>query len=252
MPTPLELFLDPVSLAMFALYFALMLWEALAPARALPKVAGWWWRGGAAFIVYFLISSYLPRSLGDHLAELRLCDVSALGAVPGALLATLCYELIGYGWHRAMHRWDALFLGVHQMHHSAERLDVASAFWFSPLDMIGWTLVSSLALSLIGLSPSATVLFVLFGALLSLLQHANVRTPRWLGYLVQRPESHSYHHARGLHAGNYANLPLFDLLFGTFHNPESFAAEAGFHDGASRRIADMLAFRDVSRASRGF
>jgi sterol desaturase/sphingolipid hydroxylase (fatty acid hydroxylase superfamily) len=251
-PTLLELFLDPVSLALFGLYLSLMLWEALLPARRLPRVAGWWWRGTLSFLLYFVVSSYLPLALGESLAGFRLFDASSLGTVPGALLATLCYELLGYTWHRAMHGSNALFRSVHQMHHSAERLDVPSAFWFSPLDMIGWTLVSTLALSLIGLSPAATTLFVLFGALLGVLQHANVRTPRWLGYFVQRPESHSYHHARGIHAGNYANLPVFDMLFGTFHNPQGFAEQAGFRDGASRRIADMLVFRDVSRASSGF
>jgi hypothetical protein len=36
MPTPIELLLDSVSLTLFALYGALMLWEAVAPARSLP------------------------------------------------------------------------------------------------------------------------------------------------------------------------------------------------------------------------
>lgn len=81
----------------------------------------------------------------------------------------------------------------------------------------------------------------------SMFQHANIRTPRWLGYILQRPESHSRHHARGVHAGNYADLPIFDLLFGTFHNPRYFAAENGFYDGASSRVGEMLRFRDVSQ-----
>jgi hypothetical protein len=33
MPTPIEILLDPVSLAVFALYAALIVWEAVAPAR---------------------------------------------------------------------------------------------------------------------------------------------------------------------------------------------------------------------------
>ena len=48
------------------------------------------------------------------------------------------------------------------------------------------------------------------------------------------------------HSGNYADLPLLDILFGTFHNPLKFADETGFYDGASARIQDMLMFRDVS------
>ena len=57
---------------------------------------------------------------------------------------------------------------------------------------------------------------------------------------------HSRHHARGVHAGNYAELPLFDMLFDTFVNPPRFAKAAGFYHGASARVADMLRFRDVS------
>ena len=41
------------------------------------------------------------------------------------------------------------------MHHSAERLDTWGAFWFSPLDMVGWTAVFSLSLTLVGLTPEA-------------------------------------------------------------------------------------------------
>ena len=249
MPTPFELLQDPVSIAVFALYAALLLWETVMPARRLPQVRGWRRRGALAFVAYFFVSSYLPLWIGDWFAGLRLYDASALGTLGGALLAILGYELIGYAWHRAMHVSDALFRGVHQLHHSAERLDVSGAFWFSPLDMVGWTLVSTVALSLFGLTPEAITVFVLAETLLSVFQHANLRTPRWLGYLVQRPESHSLHHARGVHSGNYANLPVFDLLLGTFHNPADFAEQAGFYDGASTRVAEMLVFRDVSKGS---
>jgi sterol desaturase/sphingolipid hydroxylase (fatty acid hydroxylase superfamily) len=47
-----------------------------------------------------------------------------------------------------------------------------------------------------------------------------------------------------------SDLPFFDLLFGTFHNPREFSAEQGFYDGASARIPEMLRFRDVSEPRR--
>ena len=78
-------------------------------------------------------------------------------------------------------------------------------------------------------------------------QHANVKTPHWLGYLIQRPESHSLHHERGVHRDNYADLPLIDMLFGSFENPRRFEHATGFWDGASARVVDMLLARDVSR-----
>jgi sterol desaturase/sphingolipid hydroxylase (fatty acid hydroxylase superfamily) len=83
-------------------------------------------------------------------------------------------------------------------------------------------------------------------------QHANGDTPHGLGYLIQRPQSHAIHHQRGVHAFNYADLPLWDMVFGTFRNPPRSALTPlqGFHDGASARIAEMLLFRDVSGAPR--
>ena len=40
----------------------------------------------------------------------------------------LVAELAIYGWHRALHGSDILWRGLHQWHHSAERIDAASAF----------------------------------------------------------------------------------------------------------------------------
>jgi hypothetical protein len=76
-------------------------------------------------------------------------------------------------------------------------------------------------------------------------QHLNVKTPRWLGYIVLRPEQHSVHHERGVHAYNYGNLAFMDILFGTFRNPEGFSREQGFWDGASAKVGAMLVGRDV-------
>ena len=71
-------------------------------------------------------------------------------------------------------------------------------------------------------------------------------TPRWLGFLVTRPESHSLHHERNVHARNYGDIPLFDMLFGTFENPPAFDGEVGFYDGGSKRLGAMLAGRPIA------
>lgn len=247
MPSLSELLLDPISLAVFAIYASLVALEALFPARRLPHVAGWRLRGLAAFVAYFFLSSYLPYLWTAHLEQWQLFDLAGLGTWGGALAGLLVYEAGVYAWHRTMHASPLLWRAFHQMHHSAERIDTYGAFWFSPLDMAGWTLLASLCLTLVvGLTAEAATVVLLATTLLAIFQHSNIRTPRWIGYLVQRPESHSRHHQRGVHAGNYSDLPLFDLLFGTFVNPRDFAPETGFHDGASARVADMLLFRDVS------
>ena len=133
------------------------------------------------------------------------------------------------------------------MHHSAERVDIWGALYFHPFDTLGFTFVGSLALVLgFGVSAEAAIAINLVATFMGLFQHANIRTPRWLGYLIQRPESHSLHHERGVHARNYGDLPIFDMIFGTFHNPSDFAGEVGFYEGASRKVGPMLAGRLVA------
>jgi sterol desaturase/sphingolipid hydroxylase (fatty acid hydroxylase superfamily) len=247
MPSPIEILLDPVSLGVFTLYGALMLWEAAAPARVLPRVNGWIPRALGSFVLYFYLATYLPLLWDGYLARYQLLDLSHLGTLAGAAAGLLVYECLLYCWHRAMHGSDFLFRVFHQMHHSAERMDSFGAFYFSPLDVVGLTLVSSLSLSLImGLSPGAVTLFLFSSLFLGIFQHCNVNTPRWLGYVIQRPESHTVHHARGLHYYNFCDLPVVDLLFGTFRNPSHYALETGFYPGASARIIDMLCLRDVT------
>jgi hypothetical protein len=161
MPTPIEILLNPVSLGVLALYGAMMLVEALAPGRELPRVSGWIPRALASFSVYFYLSSYLPLLWDGYLARYQLLDLGGLGPIAGAAAGLFVYEGLVYAWHRAMHESDWLFRTFHQMHHSAERLDTYGAFYFSPLDMAGFTLVGSLSLSLVvGLSPQAVTLFL--------------------------------------------------------------------------------------------
>jgi sterol desaturase/sphingolipid hydroxylase (fatty acid hydroxylase superfamily) len=248
MPTPIDILLDPLSLSLIGMYFMLMVWEAVFPGRALPKVSYWKIRGITVFIFYFYISSYLPLLWARYLPETQLFDLSGLGDIGGAVFGILLYEFGMYVWHRTMHRSKYLWKIFHQMHHSAERLDTYGAFYFSPFDMIGWTALSTICFSVLtGLTPQAITAVILITNFLGIFQHANIKTPVWIGYIIQRPESHTVHHAKGVHAYNYSDLPLFDIIFGTFRNPAKYEHETGFYNGASARMKEMLLFREVDR-----
>ena len=248
LPTPLDIMLDPLTHYIVLMYAGLIIWEAFFPARKLIDIKYWKIKGIAVFVFYFFLSSYLPVFINPFLEQYKLIDLSALGTVKEALVGVLLYEFGVFIWHRQLHRSNFLWKTFHQMHHSAERLDTYGAFFFSPLDMIGWTVLSSVCFSLVvGLSPPAITATLLVANFLSIFQHANINTPRWLGYIVQRPESHTIHHARNIHGSNYSDLPLFDIIFGTFNNPRTFTHETGFYNGASARLKDMLLFKDVTR-----
>jgi len=203
------------------IYISLIMWETVFPARVLPKVAFWKTKGMLAFIIYMLVSSYLPLFWDGYLASYQLWSISDWALPAQVAVGFLTYEALHYTWHRSIHASDFLWHHFHQMHHSAERLDSYGAFWMSPLDMAGFTLVGSAALVLVvGVSPQAATIILLILVFCAVFQHLNIRTPQWLGYAIQRPESHSHHHGRGIHRNNYADLPLFDVLLGTFHNPK--------------------------------
>lgn len=247
MPTPLEILLDPVSLYILGIYAALILWELLLPARQLPTVSFWKIKGLLSFFAFFYLSSYLPLMYEQWLPSTQLIDLSGINVWVAATLGVLLYEFGVFVWHRSMHKSDVLWKVFHQMHHSAERLDTYGAFYFSPFDMIGFTLLGTVCFSFImGLPAQAVTVVLLTTNFFSIFQHANVKTPTWLGYIVQRPESHAVHHEKGVHAYNYSDLPLFDIIFGTFRNPKEYVAETGFYNGASSRIGEMLRFQDVS------
>ena len=175
-------------------------------------------------------------------------DGRGLGTIGGAAVGVLVYEFVHYWYHRAAHGWNWLWRAGHQMHHSAESLDAFGAYYIHPLDAALFTTWSTLVFfPLLGLTLEAGIIAALFLTFNAMFQHANIKTPYWLGFLIQRPESHNIHHGRGIHRHNYSDLPVWDLVFGTFSNPRTVeGTQVGFYDGASSRVLDLLIGRDAS------
>lgn len=235
-----------------ALSFVVMLLvERRLPGKALPKVRFWATKG----LLFFLLSAAANRALSGIIAALlgtwSLLHLAWLGVVPGAVIASLAADLMSYGLHRTMHRVPFIWRWAHQMHHSAERMDVAGMAYTHPLETLFTIIAAVLAGALLGLTHEAAALAGLVCFAASIVQHMNIATPRWLGYFVSRPEAHGLHHARGIHAYNYAVFSIWDIAFGTFRNPPrgEFPLAYGFWDGASAKLGAMLLGRDVSETT---
>src|SRR3546814_8465602 len=81
---------------------------------------------------------------------------------------------------------EPLGRSMHQMHHSAERVDIWGAFYFHPLDMVDWVFLGSLCLvGIVGLTPEATLIVSIMAVFCAMFQHANLKTPYWLGFIVK-------------------------------------------------------------------
>ena len=234
-----------------ALIPAFLLLDLVVQRRSYTKPRFWRLRGLAVTAAIFVLTGYVAAAWATLLGDYHLFDLSGLGTFAGAAVGIAVYELFHYAYHRSVHRYDFLWRRFgHQMHHSAESLDAFGAYYLHPVDAAMFTTFSSLVfVPLLGLTLEATILGALFLTFNAMFQHANIATPHWLGYLIQRPEMHNVHHARGVHRHNYADLPAVDMLFGTYRNPKSIQdTSCGFYDGASSRVIAMLLGKDVSTA----
>jgi len=229
-------------------FFALLGIERLARGGTMPPVRRWLLTGIAFFVVAMAVNVTLPPLLASWLGPFTPIDLAGLGVVGGAAITFLATSFADYWLHRAMHRSNTLWRWAHQLHHSAERVDMAGFAYVHPTELLLAVGLTTLVGTLLGANPDGVMLAGYLYFVAGLIQHFNVRTPTWLGWFVQRPEAHRVHHTRGVHAYNYG-LPLWDAAFGTRRNPPEWNADYGFWAGSTSRLGAMLIGRDVSEPS---
>jgi sterol desaturase/sphingolipid hydroxylase (fatty acid hydroxylase superfamily) len=244
--------IDLLLIASFAVFPLFIAAERLWPARRQAPLRGWALVGTGFFAAFMAIGIFLPLALPARWFDSSLLPGAELGVAGGTLVGYLATTLVGYAWHRAVHRVPLLWRMFHQMHHAPRRLDALGAFVFHPAEAAAYTLMGvGVNVLLLGLDPLAASIVGFAGAFNAAFQHANLRTPRWLGGLVQRPEAHSIHHAHGVHGWNYSDFPLWDRLFGSYRSGIGFQPQVGFDEAPSRRWTAMALMRDVHAPAYG-
>ncbi|WHZ11037.1 MAG: Fatty acid hydroxylase family (carotene hydroxylase/sterol desaturase) [Burkholderiaceae bacterium] len=244
---------DLIGLLVPATYLVMLAIESRWPARAFPPRKGWRWLGIGFLLMVGIAGATVPLVLPlDWMAAHRWMDGTRLGVAGGALAGWLVQSFVTFVSHRAYHAFSPLWRLGHQMHHSPQRVDISGSVLFHPTEVVLQVLFQLfVTVIVLGLDPLAAALVGYVAAFHGMFQHWNVRTPRWLGYFIQRPESHCVHHRRGMHSWNYSDLPLWDMLFGSFRNPREFRGECGFDAPADRRVGALLAWHDVNAARYG-
>jgi len=227
---------------------AFMFLERAFPGRALPASPGWYLRAallnGAQLGIVLLggvtWGAWLQGPSLLHIGQM-------LPPVWQGFLAWFVGTFVFYWWHRARHSIDLLWIGLHQIHHSASRIELATSFYKHPLEIVLNSILSTaIVFVVLGASAEASPWYSFFAALGEFYYHSNLKTPRWTGWFLQRPEAHSIHHALDVHHYNYGDITWWDRLFRTYRDPDGFAAACGFHRGREQRLGQMLAFRNVN------
>src|SRR5947207_10541158 len=222
--------------------------EIVRPDRSWPRVAGWGIRATGLNGVQGLMVLTAGVAWDQWMIRHRLWSADGLGIAGGGVVGYLAITFVYYWLHRWRHESAFLWRWIHQVHHSPQRIEVITSFYKHPFELLVNSVLSSFIVYLVvGLGPQAASYAVLLTGLAELFYHWNVPTPYWLGFIVQRPESHCIHHQDGLHSYNYADLPIWDMLFGTFRNPRHWQARCGFGAKEHQFVA-MLAGKDLNQS----
>lgn len=238
-----------IGLGLPAMFFLMMALEPMIDTgRPMPDIRGWRWIGSGVLLITILCNALFPAFLLPLLpkaAIVSLADWGVWAAIPVVVLTTF----FTYWSHRIQHRFDIFWRLGHQLHHGVARVDIASAMIFHPIDLAVQISMTLLAGILLGATPEAAAVAGALGFFIALYQHWNIATPRWVGLIIQRPEAHMLHHERDVHARNFGDMPVWDMIFGTYDNPLRADVPVGFAPEAMRRWLAMVACVDVNKGS---
>jgi sterol desaturase/sphingolipid hydroxylase (fatty acid hydroxylase superfamily) len=225
-----------------------ILLERIIPDQKLPHVPGWWTRViilnlfqlGVMFLGKVTWDNWF---LGKSILHLSDSVIDPLGGFIAYLVTTFVF----YWWHRWRHTVNFLWLGMHQVHHSPQRIETITSFFKHPLEIVCNSLIIGVInFIILGLNLEAAAWCLLFCAVGEYFYHMNIKTPHWLGYFFQRPEMHRIHHERNKHFNNFSDLPIWDMMFGTYKNPKEMYGECGFKPEREVKLLNMLLFRNVN------
>jgi sterol desaturase/sphingolipid hydroxylase (fatty acid hydroxylase superfamily) len=135
-----------------------------------------------------------------------------------------------YWIHRAFHQVPWLW-SFHAIHHSSLTMDWLAGSRMHVVDVLITRSVSFLPIFILGFAPPALYAYLVFVSFHAVFIHANVR---WrfpgLRWLLSTPAYHHWHHTsdeEGLDKNFASFLPLWDLLFGTVHQPDHWPKNYG-------------------------
>lgn len=235
---------------MLAVFVIMFIVEKYWPANSLPRVKRWWPRVLLTNLAQAGIVLLLGHSWDvwmDHAVSFQPWALRKhMGMLPQVLIGYLSITFIYYWWHRIRHNSTFFWRLCHQIHHSPRRMEVLMSFYKHPVEiLINGLLSAAITYPLLGCSVESAAVVTLATGVAELFYHWNIKTPQWLGPIFQRPESHRIHHQRDHHTNNYSDIPLWDILFGTYQNPMDPVEKCGFSDEKEDRFKEMLVFQDV-------
>jgi sterol desaturase/sphingolipid hydroxylase (fatty acid hydroxylase superfamily) len=185
---------------------------------------------GGVFIIVIVHVTYKVMPVIANWSGIHASPISVRRLPPwGQFLAFEAgWTFLGYWLHRLEHTWKPLWR-LHSIHESTQELDWLSAFRLHPLEPVLFQVLTIVPLWFFGMSVPVAVAYKIYSYIFAHVQHSNVVFPIGpLKYILPTPAFHRWHHARVFDANgkavrsfrNFAEYPIWDLMFGTFELPD--------------------------------
>ncbi len=161
-----------------------------------------------------------------------------------ALLSFVLLDLLLYGWHRASHSFDCLWM-FHKVHHNDPYLNVSTAFRLHIVELLIITVLKAAYIVLLGVDKATVLTNETLLALFIMFHHTNMAFAgeKRLGQVIIVPYLHRAHHSteRNEHDNNYgAVFSIWDRLFGTFIEREPKAI--GIKNNSPQTVLGLIKF----------
>ncbi len=182
-------------------------------------VSGAFWNGFGTFLLQVLFIVSLVEALESYGHGLW---PSELPGVAQVLLLILTKDFFRYWYHRALHEVPFLWR-FHAAHHSVERLYWLNGIRSHPVEVVGQVFFYALPFALLQPSAEIATVAIVVQLTIGVFQHGNIDLKlRFWEYIFSIGDNHRYHHYPNKEIGdsNYGGeFIVWDILFGTFHNP---------------------------------
>lgn len=172
-----------------------------------------------------VIAYSLTTATEKHFGLLYKLNVPFIASL---IIGILLCDLNSYVAHRLYHRIP-VFWRFHRVHHSDIELDASSALRLHPFEFIFQAATQASILPLLGVSNVSFVLYTAFAVFLFIVNHSNIRFPKWyenvLAILIVTPNWHRVHHSsyQPETDSNFSDVfTIWDRIFRThkFRRPE--------------------------------
>lgn len=221
-------------------------WEKLSPRRPMTtsKALRWYSNLSMVIIDTLALRLLLPiQAVGMALFIQNrgwgLLNYVSLPHWLAMVIGILGLDLVIYLQHAMFHSIP-LFWRLHRVHHTDLDFDVTTGIRFHPVEILLSMGIKMVAVTILGPSPVAIILFEVILNATSMFNHGNVRLPgsidRMLRLFVVTPEMHRVHHSvvvREFNSNFGFNFPWWDRLLGTYRAQPS-AGHEGMTIGLSQ------------------